>query len=107
MGAFVFWDSIHTFYFQHSYAAGFLPLWVAGLLAIAIVCLLARQSRWAGMPAFAAMIASLAMLPRMGTASFLHSFIHPMQAIHWSAMALTWGACLWLFALIRDARAAR
>jgi hypothetical protein len=104
MGAFVFWNSIHTFYFQHSYAAGFLPLVMAGLLLATILCLVFRRPVWAGAPAFAAMILSFVMLPRMGTVSFLHPFIHPMQAVHWGAMPLTWAACLWLFALSRAGR---
>ncbi len=104
MGAFVFWNSIHTFYFQHSYAAGLLPLVMTGLLLAAVLCLLLRKPFWATIPAFAAMILSFVMLPRMGTVSFLNPFIHPMQAVHWAAMALTWAACLWLFARVRAGR---
>ena len=104
MGAFVFWNSIHTFYFQHSYAAGVLPLVMAGLLLVAILCLVFRKPAWAGVPAFAAMIVSFVMLPRMGTMSLLHPFIHPMQAVHWGAMVLGWASCLWLFALTRSGR---
>ena len=104
MGAFVFWNSIHTFYFQHSYAAGVLPLVMAGLLLAAIICLMFRKPVWGGVPAFAAMILSFVMLPRMGTISPLNPFIHPMQAIHWGAMAMTWASCLWLFARVRAGR---
>ncbi|MCX7323873.1 MAG: hypothetical protein NTZ14_05430 [Hyphomicrobiales bacterium] len=107
MGAFVLWNSIHAFYFQHSYVAGMLPLGMAGLLALTIVCLLFRQLRWATIPAFAAMILSFVMLPRMGTISLLSPFIHPMQLVHWGAMALTWGGCLWLFILGNRAASAR
>ena len=104
MGAFVFWNSIHTFYFQYSYAAGFLPLVMASLLLATVLFLLVRKPFWAGVPAFVAMIASFVMLPRMGTISPLHPFLHPMQAVHWAAMALTWGACLWLFLSARVSR---
>ncbi len=97
MGAFVLLNSIHTFYFQHSYAAGMLPLAMAGLLFATLVCLLFRRLKWATVPAFAAMILSFVMLPRMGTISLLNPFVHPMQLIHWAAMVLTWGSCVWLF----------
>jgi hypothetical protein len=48
------------------------------------------------------MIAMAAMLPRMGTASPLNAFIHPMQLVHWGALALTAIGCIWLFALARN-----
>ena len=107
MGAFVVWNAIHSFFFQHSYAAGMLPLGMAGLLVLAMGCLLFRKLRWASIPAFAAMILSFVMLPRMGAISLLNPFIHPMQLVHWGAMALTWGGCLWLFILGNRAAGAR
>jgi hypothetical protein len=107
MGAFVLLNSIHTFYFQHSYTAGMLPLVMAGLLMAAVICLVVRQLKWATIPAFAAMILSFVMLPRMGTISLLSPYIHPMQLIHWGAMALTWGGCLWLFILGNRAQMGR
>jgi hypothetical protein len=106
-GAFVLWDSIHTFYFQHSYVAGMLPLGMTGLLCVTILCLVIGKLRWATIPAFAAMILSFVMLPRMGTISVLNPFIHPMQLVDWGAMALTWGGCLWLFILGNRAASAR
>lgn len=99
MGAFVLWNSIHAFYFQHSYAADMLPLVMAGLLFATTLCLVFRKPRWATIPAFAAMILSFVMLPRMGTISLLSPFIHPMQLVHWGAMALTWLGSIWLFIL--------
>jgi hypothetical protein len=99
LGAFVPWDAIHAFYFQQSYGAGLLPLAMAALLLAAGLCLLFRWEAWARLPAFGAMILSFVLLPRMGNASLLSPFIHPMQLIHWGAMALTWGGCIWLFIL--------
>ncbi|MGL4440063.1 MAG: hypothetical protein ACRCUE_12410 [Bosea sp. (in: a-proteobacteria)] len=107
MGAFVLINSIHTFYFQHSYTAGMLPLVMAGLLFATIICLVFRKLKWATIPAFAAMIVSFVMLPRTGTMSLLNPYIHPMQLIHWSAMALTWGGCVWLFILGNRAQMVR
>jgi hypothetical protein len=107
MGAFVLLNSIHTFYFQHSYAAGILPLVMAGLLMATILCLVFRQLRWSTIPAFAAMILSFVMLPRMGTISLLSPYIHPMQLIHWGAMTLTWGGCVLLFILGNRTESAR
>jgi hypothetical protein len=98
MGAFVLWNSIHAFYFQHSYAAGALPLALAGLLLAAAFCLLLRKARWASFPASAAVILSFLMAPRMGAAGLTEPFVHPMQLVHWGAMALGWAACLWLIA---------
>jgi hypothetical protein len=97
MGAFVLWNSIHAFYFQHGYAAGALPLALAGLLLAAAACLLLRQARWASFPAFAAMILSFVTAPRMGNAGLTEPYVHSMQLVHWGAMALGWAACLWLF----------
>ncbi len=107
MGAFVLLNSIHTFYFQYSYAAGMLPLVMAGLLVATMICLVFRKLRYATIPAFAAMILSFVMLPRMGTISLLNPPIHPMQLIHWGAMALTWGGSIWLFILGNRAQMAR
>jgi hypothetical protein len=107
MGAFVLLNSIHTFYFQHSYTAGMLPLVMAGLLFATILCLVFRKLKWATIPAFAAMIVSFLMMPRMGTISLLNPYIHPMQLIHWGAMALTWGGCIWLFLIGNRAQMAR
>jgi hypothetical protein len=103
MGAAVFWHSITAFYFQQSYAAGVLPAVVAGLLLAAVALLLLRRAWLASGPAFLAMLATAVMLPRMGTASVLHPLIHPMQLVHWGAMALTVAGCLWLFALTNRA----
>ena len=99
LGAFVLINSIHTFYFQHSYTAGMLPLAMAGLLFATVICLVLRKLKWATIPAFCAMILSFVMMPRIGTISLLHPYIHPLQLIHWGAMALTWGGCIWLFIL--------
>jgi hypothetical protein len=102
-GAFVLWDSIHAFYFQQSYAAGVLPLLLAGLLVAVIAMLLLKRLSWASIPAFAAVILSLVLLPRMGRAALTEPFVHPMQLVHWGAMALTWAGCLWLFVRARRA----
>lgn len=107
LGAFVLINSIHTFYFQHSYMAGMLPLVMAGLLMAAVICLVFRQLKWATIPTFGAMILSFVMLPRMGTISLLSPYVHPMQLVHWGAMALSWGACVWLFILGNRAQMAR
>ncbi len=101
-GAFVFWDSIHAFYFQQSYSAGMLPLGMTGLLLAAAACLLLRRPAWAAVPAFAAMILSLVMLPRLGNASLLHPLIHPMQLVGWAAIVCTWLGCLMI--LVRAGR---
>ncbi len=96
-GAFVLWNSIHAFYFQQSYGAGLLPLAVALLLSLTMTLLLFKRLRWATVPAFGAMIVSLVTLPRMGHASLMSPFLHPMQLVHWAAMTLTWVGCIWLF----------
>ena len=102
-GAFVLWNSIHAFYFQQSYAAGMLPLALAGLLVAVIAMLVLKRLSWASVPAFGAVIVSLVLLPRMGRAALTETFIHPMQLVHWGAMALTWSGCLWLFVRARRA----
>ncbi len=99
--AFVLLSAVHHFYFKHSYAAGMLPLAVAGLLLLAVLILLFKRPVWAQGPAFLAMIASLAMLPRLGDLSPLSGYVHPIQLAPWSALALTWAGCLWLFASAR------
>lgn len=104
--AFVLWNSIHTFYFKHSYAAGPLPLALAGLLLLAALLLILKRPAWAQGPAFLAMLASFALLPRMGAMSFLKGYVHPMQLVHWAALALTWAGCLWLFVSVRARRGA-
>ncbi len=103
LGAAVLWHSITAFYFQQSYAAGALPAVVAGLLLLTVLLLVLRRAWLASGPAFLAMLACAAMLPRMGTASVLHPFIHPMQLVHWGAMALTVIGCLWLFVVTNRA----
>jgi hypothetical protein len=103
LGAFVIWESIHAFYFQQSYAAGIMPLALAGLLAATSLLVAFRRERWASVPAFGVMILSLAMLPRMGAAAMTEPYLHPMQLVHWVASALGWAACIWLFARTRAA----
>lgn len=100
-GAFVLWSSIHAFYFKQSYEAGPLPLALAGLIALTVILLLIKRPVWAQAPAFLAMIASFVLIPRMGAMSFLSGFVHPMQLVHWGALALTWVGCIWLFASVR------
>lgn len=102
-GAFVLWDSIHAFYFQRSYAAAELALAMTGLLIAVAALLLLRRLRWAAIPAFAAMVVSLVMMPRMGMLAPGQAFIHPMQLVAWGALASSWGSCLWLFVLARRA----
>jgi hypothetical protein len=99
MGAAVLWHSISAFFFMQSYQAGMLPLVVAGALTLAAALLLARRVRWASAPAFLAMLATAVMAPRMGAASPLAPYVHPMQLVHWAALALTISGCLWLFAI--------
>jgi hypothetical protein len=103
MGAAVLWHSITAFYFQQSYTAGVLPAVVAALLAFTVLLLVVRRAWLASGPAFLAMLACALMIPRMGTASVLHPLIHPMQLVHWGAMALTVAGCLRLFVLTNRA----
>jgi hypothetical protein len=103
MGAAVLWHSITAFYFQQSYAAGLMPAALAALLLLAGLLLVFKRPAFSAVPAFVAMIAMAVMLPRMGTASPLNAYIHPMQLVHWGAVALTLISCIWLFATRRQA----
>jgi hypothetical protein len=105
MGAFVLWDAVHAFYFQQSWRGEWLPLAVAGALAVTALLLVLRQAPFARIPAFAAMLSAVALVPRMGQMSPLAGFIHPMQLVAWGALALTFLACLWVLAGIRPATA--